>query len=118
MRAVANSIFNRKKYYSKQGKEVSLGATISASMGNMTIKSYNEKNPRFRMFIGNSVETDGENQTVDLEKNANGRNSDPEMKNAIKYVFDANNGKDDYSNGAIGWHGLDIVRGKNEEAVN
>jgi RHS repeat-associated protein len=117
MRAVANSIFNRKKYYAEQGDNVSLGTTVLALLGNYSIKDYNENNPRFRMFVGNSTTTDGATQAVDLEKNANGRNSDPEMKNAIKYVFDANNGKDDYSNGAIGWHSLDIVRGKNEEAV-
>jgi RHS repeat-associated protein len=118
-RAIPNSIFNRKKRYEEQLKRnVSLSTTITASMGNLNPETYNRDNGAFREFIGNSTSDDGKTQSVDMMKNAYGRNSNQEAKNSIKYTFDAykfsnGEGGEDYSQGAIGWHGLDIVYGKN-----
>lgn len=116
MRAVPNAVFNRHLYYLGLGAKISFNTTIKDIRGNTSSdEEYNDENGTFRKFIGNDISDEGIDQSVDWMKNAYGRNNDPIMQNAIKYTIDAyglanGEGGTDYSNGSIGWHGLDILK--------
>jgi len=71
-------------------------------------------NPAFRDFLNIDL-----NETIDFDKNAEGRNNNVKMKTSIEYTIKAvqyfNNEyiDQDYSEGGIGWQGADICTNEN-----